>query len=49
MKKKFISLFLTAVMATSLLAGCGNSGTTAPAESKPAETPAAATEDLIHV
>ena len=45
MKKKFISLFLTAVMATSLLAGCGNSGTTAPAESKPAETPAAATEE----
>lgn len=43
MKKKFVSLFLTAVMAASLLAGCGNSGTTAPAESKPAEP--AATEE----
>ena len=44
MKKKIVSLLLTAVMATSLLAGCGSSSK--PAESTPAETPApAATEE----
>ena len=40
MKKKIVSLLLTAVMATSLLAGCGSSSK--PAESTPAETPAPA-------
>ena len=43
MKKKIVSVLLTAVMAASLLAGCGNSSK--PSESTPAETPApAATE-----
>ena len=36
MKKKIVSVLLTAVMAASLLAGCGNSSK--PAESKPATT-----------
>lgn len=44
MKKKIVSVLLTAVMAASLLAGCGNSSK--PAESTPAEPAApAATEE----
>lgn len=45
MKKKMVSLLLTAAMAVTMLAGCGGTATTAestPAESAPAETEEAA-------
>ncbi len=46
MKKKIVSLLLASVMAVSLLAGCGNSGNSAPAENAaPAEDTTPAEEE----
>ena len=44
--KKIVTLLLTAVMAASLLSGCGQSGNTAPAASAPAASAPAAEQKL---
>lgn len=44
MKKKVISVLLTAAMLTGLLAGCGNNGDTAPSTDNTTQTPPAQTD-----